>query len=98
MKSKTSTTNRYKCRGKIAARSKNGHFEAQDPAAVRKHWENRLTRMGLSMEAGRVYDSDGKDVIVYGHRLADLDWDGRMTYMPPKGERLEDEGWSISLV
>lgn len=38
------------------------------------YWEARLTRMGLSAEAGR------HNWLVYGHIATELDYDGRKTF------------------
>lgn len=56
---------------------------------TREYWDARLTRMGLSMEAGR------HDWLAFGHRVSDLDFDGRKTY--PTGETEEVIEWPISL-
>lgn len=55
------------------------------------HWEARLKRMGLTMDAGRA------GFITYGHMVADLDFDGRIAVVPATGERLDENEWPISL-
>lgn len=83
MPSKTSATKVHKCRGKYAQRGS------------QVFWEAKLKRMGLTMEAGRKI---GSESLTYGHMVADLDWDGKVTYEPPQGERLDNGEWPISLM
>ena len=84
MQSKTSGSKVHKCRGK------NQHSARQQP----EYWEAKLKRMGLTLEAGRKI---GSESITYGHMVRTLDWDGRVTYEPPTGERLDNEEWPISM-
>jgi hypothetical protein len=56
-------------------------------------WEARLKRAGLSMERGH-----DPHWLTYGHMVGDLDFDGRITYEPPQGERLDNGEWPISLM
>lgn len=60
-----------------------------------EYWETRLKRMGITMDAGRKI---GSESITYGHMVADLDFDGKVTYRPPIGERLDNAEWPISLM
>jgi hypothetical protein len=94
MPSKTSAQKSHKCRGKIAGRGKRGRFgsNADNLSVLLRHWETKLTRMGLSMVRGH-----DPHKLTYGHMIADLDFDGRVTYKPPTGERLENDEWPISL-
>lgn len=55
------------------------------------YWEARLTRMGLSVEAGR------HDWLTFGHTPTDLNLDGGRTYKPTDGELEETQEWPISL-
>ena len=70
---------RLKCRGK----------KTRDARAA-KEWEARLERMGLGMEVGT---SIGHQKITYGHRVKDLDFDGRIASVPKTGESLEQDEW-----
>ena len=88
MSSSSSASKKHRCRGKSGNRGKSGRFEGQSAA----YWEARLKRCGLGMDAG-----SHRDRITYGHMVADLDWDGKVTYVPPTGERLENEEWPISM-
>lgn len=90
MPSKTSASEMHKCKRK-SARGASGQFKT-DVAALTREWEARLKRMGLGMDAGH-----NRSVITYGHMVADLDWDGKVTYTPPSGERLDNDEWPISL-
>lgn len=65
----------------------------QRPSTVQlKYWEDKLRRFKLSEESGR------KEWLYYGHSVKDLDFDGRRTYKPSAGERLDsDREWPISL-
>lgn len=92
MSSKTSAMKMHKCRGTVGGRGKSGKFSVADTAKLTAHWETRLKRMGLGMDAGH-----NRSIITYGHMVADRDWDGKVTYEPPTGERLEDGEWLISL-
>lgn len=57
-----------------------------------EYWEARLKRMGLTMNAGR------QEWITYGHMISDIDFDGRVVYVPEKsGESLEIGEWPVSL-
>lgn len=82
----------HKCRGKVAGRGASGRFGVADTAKLTAEWEARLKRMGLGVDAGH-----NRSVITYGHMVADLDWDGKITYAPPTGERLDNDEWPISL-
>lgn len=81
----------HKCRRKTQ-RTDAGRFKASDSGKLTALWEARLKRMGLTMDAGH-----NRAVITYGHMVTDLDWDGKVTYTPPTGERLDNEEWPISL-
>ncbi len=56
-------------------------------------WDARLKRMGLGLDAGQ-----RADLVTYGHMIRDLDWDGKILYTPPIGERLDDSEWPVSLL
>lgn len=90
MHSDTSARKMHKCKRKTT-RSANGTFKT-DVVALTKEWKARLKRMGLGLDAGH-----NRSVITYGHMVADLDWDGKVTYTPPAGERLDNDEWPISL-
>ncbi len=92
MSSSVSALKSHKCKGKTVKRSTSGRFAKADVAALTKQWEARLKKMGLSMERGH-----DPHRLTYGHMVADLDWDGKVTYTPPTGERLENDEWPISL-
>jgi hypothetical protein len=83
MKSKISGQKRTKCRDKQPNESE-----------LTAYWEARLKRMHLTMDAG---SHIGTETICYGHSVLDLDYDGRITYKPPTGERLDNKEWPISL-
>lgn len=67
--------------------------KGKTPSAVRlQYWNDKLKGFGLTEDAGR------KEWLSYGHVVNDLDFDGRNTYKPTTGERLETEDeWPISL-
>lgn len=81
MKSKTLAITRNKCRAKNPS-GRNQHAKRQ----TQSYWEAKLTRMGLSMEAGRLYGADGEDLLIYGHDVTVLDFDGRNTYENGSGQ------------
>lgn len=56
-----------------------------------KYWDDRLTRMGLSAEAGR------HGWLAYGHVATDLDFDGRKTYTKEKDGESSELDWPLSL-
>lgn len=58
-------------------------------------WEKRLKRMNLTMDRGRKI---GSESLTYGHMVAGLDWDGKVTFKPPTGERLDNDEWPVSLL
>jgi hypothetical protein len=65
------------------------------PSAVQvAYWEAKLKRYGLTEDRGRVSWID------YGHKVIDLDFDGRIAYRPPTdktaGESSERE-WPQSM-
>lgn len=67
------------------------------------YWEDRLVRMGLSMEAGQAVVRDEAQPggflrwLEYGHEVSDLDFDGRNAYRT-NGERSDDVEWPQSLM
>jgi hypothetical protein len=58
-------------------------------AKMVEYWEAQLKRYGLTTDAGFVKWID------YGHRVIDLDFDGRIAYKPNAGE-METE-WPQSM-
>lgn len=93
MRSITSASKMHKCRGKYAVRSKSGRIKGTDLVKLTAEWEARLKRCHLGMDSGH-----DRTVITYGHMVADLDWDGKVTYEPPTGERLDSDEWPVSLL
>lgn len=63
----------------------------QPTAAQAAYWEGKLKAYGLTMDRGR------GALVTYGHMITDLDWDGKVTYKPPAGERLDNDEWPLSL-
>jgi hypothetical protein len=62
------------------------------PSKVQQeYWEGMLKRYGLTADAGRV------NWLEYGHRVLDLDYDGRIAYRPKTGESLDGNEWPQSL-
>lgn len=62
-------------------------------ARLQKYWDGQLKRLGLSMERGH-----DPHWLVYGHMVADLDFDGRVAIVPTTGESLERDEWPLSLM
>ena len=54
--------------------------------------EQRLKACGLGEHAGRKI---GPETITYGHQIEHFgEFEGKVIYEPPTGERLED-GWTV---
>lgn len=67
---------------------------AAEQAALESYWEYRLNNLHISMRAG-----DASEWLDYGHDAQLLDYGGSNTvYQTPTfEERLEKDGWPISL-
>jgi hypothetical protein len=87
MGSKTSVSKRYKCKQKSLTNRCKTCKEQSCP----QYWEARLKRMHLTMDRA---SHIGTETITYGHMIEHFgDWEGKIVYSPPTGERLEDDGW-----
>ena len=79
--------------------NKNGSDKRRDSP---EYWEARLARMGLSMHAGiperwNPEEEEAERLLVYGHNVLELDFDGRNSVpVPPSDEELAE--WPRSLV
>ena len=78
---------------KCKAKTKRQRYKRAEGAA-QEYWEARLKKAGLTMDTGW-----NPDWLTYGHRIADLDFDGITTYAVKQiGEGLDNGDWPISLM